>query len=32
VKILIAEDEPLIQIINQKLMNDWGFQHDIVSH
>lgn len=31
-KILIAEDEPVLQIIDQELMKDWGFCYDIVSN
>jgi len=29
-KILIAEDEPVLQIINQELMESWGFSYDLV--
>jgi CheY-like chemotaxis protein len=31
-KILIAEDAPLLQILNQKLMNRWGYDYDIAAN
>jgi CheY-like chemotaxis protein len=30
--ILIAEDNPVIQLINSELMNEWGFSYDMVSN
>ena len=31
-KILIAEDEPILQIINQELLEDWGYHCDIAAN
>lgn len=29
--ILIAEDHPILQLLNQKLMHNWGFDFDMAS-